>query len=105
MEENIYIKDFAKRLNELRQNKHISARDMSISLGQSHNFIHNIESHKNFPTMLNFYYICDFLKVTPRDFFDYEQKNIVSQDLLNDMSKLDKNQLKLIHQTIKALQS
>ncbi|WP_409967223.1 helix-turn-helix transcriptional regulator [Bengtsoniella intestinalis] len=71
MEENIFIGDFASRLNKLRQERNVSARDMSISLGQSHNFIHNIEVGRNFPTMLNFFYICEFMGISPKDFFDY----------------------------------
>lgn len=36
---------FAKRLAELRLLKGISARDMSLSLGQSANYINAIESN------------------------------------------------------------
>ncbi len=75
MEDNVFIKEFALRLSFLRQQKNITARDMSISLGQSHNFINNIELCKNFPNMLNFFYICEFLEISPKDFFDYENKN------------------------------
>ena len=36
-------KDFARRLSELRLIKSISARDMSLSLGQSESYINKIE--------------------------------------------------------------
>ena len=46
---------FAKRLAELRLLKGISARDMSLSLGQSANYINAIESNKSLPSMKNFF--------------------------------------------------
>lgn len=36
--------DFIKRLVELRMNKGVSARDMSLSIGQSSSYINNIET-------------------------------------------------------------
>ncbi|WP_409968896.1 helix-turn-helix transcriptional regulator [Bengtsoniella intestinalis] len=75
MDDNIYIEDFSNRLVHLRQQKNVSARDMSLSLGQGHSFIHSIESGNNFPTMLNFFYMCEFLEIAPKDFFDYGKLN------------------------------
>lgn len=104
MEENIYIKDFAFRLNALRQAKNVTARDMSISLGQSHNFINNIESGKNFPTMLNFFYICEFLGVTPQEFFNYDNVNsLAMSEVIGNLEKLNKEQFENISSVIKDL--
>lgn len=77
MEDNVYIKEFALRLSNLRQQKDVTARDMSMLIGQSHNFINNIELGKNFPTMLNFFYICEFLGISPQEFFNYKNSNSV----------------------------
>ena len=41
--------DFAKRLADLRTAKGVSARDMSLSLGQSAGYINNIENGVNLP--------------------------------------------------------
>ena len=46
---------FIKRLVELRQNKGISARDMSLSIGQSAGYINNIENGINYPSMTVFF--------------------------------------------------
>jgi len=46
--------EFAKRVAKLRQNKGVSARDMSLSLGQSENYINHIENGKAFPSMAVF---------------------------------------------------
>ena len=40
---------FIERLIQLRLNKGVSARDMSLSLGQSPNYINHIENGKNLP--------------------------------------------------------
>ena len=44
--------DFAKRLTELRINKGVSARDMSLSIGQSAGYINNIENGVNLPSKI-----------------------------------------------------
>jgi transcriptional regulator with XRE-family HTH domain len=75
MEDNPFIAEFSNRLYSLRQKKGVSARDMSLSLGQAHNYINGIESVKSFPSMLNFFYICEYLGITPREFFDYAEEN------------------------------
>lgn len=62
--------DFCKRLTQLRMNKGVSARDMSLSIGQSPNYINGIEGGKNYPSMETFFYICDYFGITPKDFFD-----------------------------------
>ena len=67
--------EFIKRLIELRMNKGVSARDMSFSLGQSPSYINNIECGKNLPSMTVFFYICEYLKITPQKFFETENTN------------------------------
>lgn len=64
--------DFAKRLAQLRLDKGVSARDMSLSIGQSAGYINNIENGVNYPSMAAFFFICDYLGITPKDFFDTE---------------------------------
>lgn len=60
---------FAQRLSDLRIKQGISARDMSLSLGYSESYINKIENGKAFPSMQVFFYICEFLEISPRDFF------------------------------------
>lgn len=68
----MYEKQFAQRLAELRTQKGFSARDMSISIGQNPGYINRIENGRSFPTMANFFYICEYLHVTPKEFFDFD---------------------------------
>ena len=71
----MYEKDFSIRLAQLRTQKGVSARDMSLSLGQNVNYINNIETGKAFPSMTAFFYICEYLKVSPMEFFDFSSEN------------------------------
>ena len=63
---------FCKRLSQLRISKGVSARDMSLSIGQSPNYINVIEGGKNYPSMESFFYICEYFGITPKEFFDVE---------------------------------
>ena len=56
---------FRQRLAQLRMAKGISARDMSLSLGQSQSYINKIENGMTFPSMQNFFYICEYLGISP----------------------------------------
>lgn len=62
--------EFSERLSTLRINKGVSARDMSLSIGQSAGYINNIENGVNYPSMQVFFYICEYLGITPLEFFD-----------------------------------
>lgn len=62
--------EFSDRLCKLRTQKKVSARDMSLSLGQSPGYINRIENRKALPSMSSFFAICEFLGVTPAEFFN-----------------------------------
>lgn len=88
------IEVFAKRLSELRINKGVSARDMSLSLGQSAGYINNIENCVNFPSMTVFFYICDYLSISPKEFFETETTNPTKiNELTTAVKKLSSEQL------------
>lgn len=58
-------KDFSLRLAQLREKKGVSARDMSLSMGQNPGYINNIESGKSMPSLSGIFYICDYCKFRP----------------------------------------
>lgn len=92
---------FYKRLAELRLSKNVSARDMSLSLGQCENYINNIENKRNFPSMQVFFYICDYFDISPMEFFDMEAHNPSRlKDLCDKMKSLNDSQLSLIENMI-----
>lgn len=79
-----------ERLAKLRTSKGVSARDMSLSLGQANNYINNIENKKSLPSMQSFLYICEYLGVTPQEFFDEGNPDPQAlQEFITEAKKLD----------------
>lgn len=95
---------FYKRLVELRMKKGVSARDMSLSIGQAAGYINALENKKGFPSMQVFFYICEYLGVSPAEFFDEKNENPVEyQEIIQDLNALDDESLKNIKAIIKGL--
>lgn len=66
----MYEEWFGHRLATLRLKKGVSAREMSLAIGQGPAYINSIENHRRLPSMAAFFYICDYLTITPQEFFD-----------------------------------
>ena len=97
----MYEKEIAERLVELRLQKNVSAREMSLALGQNCSYINRIENQKVFPSMQGFFYICEYLKVTPAEFFTTENTApALSRELTQKIQKLSPQQIMLIDQLI-----
>lgn len=63
--------DFIReRISILRTKKKVSEYRMSTDLGHSNSYVHSISSGKALPSMSEFLYICEYLGVTPKEFFD-----------------------------------
>lgn len=77
---------FCNRLIQLRLEKGISARDMSLSLGQSEAYINRIENKKMLPSMSGFFNICEFLEISPQDFFQFDTSP--SKEILDAVKQL-----------------
>lgn len=76
-----FIKD---RIIQLRTQKGVSARDMSLSIGQNKNYINIIENGGNLPSMNGLILICEYFDITLKEFFDTENKN---PNTLNELIK------------------
>lgn len=93
----MYEDEFPIRLAQLRQQKGVSARDMSLSIGQNAGYINNIENGKALPSMGNFFYICEYLNITPSAFFDMDTKDPEKLSaLVEKLKHLDDTQLNSI---------
>lgn len=96
--------DFSRRLSELREKKGVSARDMSLSIGQNPGYINTIENGHSLPSMAVFLSICDYLEVTPSEFFDLASKTPEKlRGIVEDLKKLDDEQLASIETIVKGL--
>jgi transcriptional regulator with XRE-family HTH domain len=94
-------KQFQDRLAELRLQRDVSAREMSRVIGQSENYVCNIENHHNLPSMSVFFYICDYLKITPQEFFDLDSKAPSRlTEITEKLKRLTPDQLTLISRLI-----
>lgn len=95
-------KDFSLRLAILRTKKNVSAREMSLAIGQNPNYINYIESGKTTPSLAGILYICDYLGITPSEFFDMDNPNPEKiQAIIRDLKKLNDNQLDAVATLVK----
>ena len=93
----MYEDFFAERLSYLRIQKKVSAREMSLALGQNESYINRIENKHTFPSMQIFFYICEYINITPQDFFNTSTVNPIKlQQLIPELGKLNNNQLDII---------
>lgn len=100
----MYEEMFVRRLTQLRMQKGVSARDMSLSLGQNHGYINSIESGKTFPTMTNFFYICEYLHITPKEFFDVDANNPEAlRGMIANLKKLDPEEFEALSKIVEGL--
>ena len=95
---------FANRVSQLRLKKGVSARDMSLSIGQNPGYINNIETGKALPSMKGFFFICEYLGVTPMEFFNYDSSKPKELEMLcNDLNRLSDIQFKSVQTIISDL--
>lgn len=91
-----YEKLFIRQLDKYREKKGVSQREMSLALGQTSGYISKITNpnNKQLPRMLNFFYICDYLNIHPKDFFDEEIEHPeMITNIVNQLYELDEKQL------------
>lgn len=100
----MYEEDFKLRLAKLRTAKGVSARDMSLSIGQNAGYINNIETGKALPSMAAFFYICDYLGITPQEFFDTDSQHPAElREIVENLKRLNKRQLANISEIVQDL--
>ena len=73
------------RITELRIKKGVSEYKMSLDLGHSKSYVQSISSGKALPSFSEFLYICEYLGVTPKEFFD---TNISEPQMIRKLTNL-----------------
>ena len=100
----MYEELFYQRLIKLRTQKGVSARDMSLSIGQSAGYINALENRNGFPSMQIFFYICEYLDVTPAEFFDEGHSCPAEyREIVEDLKSLSHENLQHIKAIVKGL--
>ena len=84
-----------KRITKLRMQKDVSEYKMSLDMGHSGSYINS---------MGEFLYMCDYLGVSPSEFFDEEIETPIKIAEIDEiLRKLDESDLDLILTTAKRL--
>lgn len=85
------------RITELRMQKGVSEYQMSLDLGHGKNYIRSITSGRTLPSLTELPYICEYLGVSLKDFFDDSAKNpVLIQEIVQQANNLDADDLKAI---------
>jgi len=102
-----YEEFFCTKLAQLRTQKNISARKMSLDLGFSDSYINKIENGKTLPAMDAFFHICYYLDVEPKSFFGVETVYpLLIESVVKNFSQLtveqQKRMISIMEDTINA---
>lgn len=96
------LNNFGIRLAKIMNQQKVNARQLSCSLGLNESYITPILNGKTFPQMENFIRICKALKITPEEFFRYDDDSPVeTNELILDIRKLDYMEKQHVHNIIK----
>lgn len=97
-------KEISLRLATLRTKKNVSAREMSLAIGQNPNYINHIETGMTTPSLAGVRYICEYLNITLSDFFDLDSTNPAKLNKINEyLKKLDDEKLEIVENLVKKL--
>lgn len=89
--------DIRSRLTQLRMKKGVSEYQMSLDLGHSKSYIQSISSGRALPSMSEFLVICDYLGVTPQEFFATETANpILIREITEKLHSFTDEDLQLL---------
>jgi len=74
----------SNRIKTLRTNEKISARELSLAIGQGHGYINQIEKGNHLPSLDGLSYICDYFHISLADFFneDIEYPGFIDKMIL-----------------------
>lgn len=98
-----YKNEFSDLLRSLRNQRGLSAREMSLALGQNVNYINLIENGKRLPSMQGFFSMCEYMNISPLDFFSagLSESETLDKKLTAAFSDLTKKQKQVLTDFIK----
>ncbi len=100
----MYEELIQNRIAQLRLQKGVSARDMSLSIGQNEGYINQIENKRSLPSLQGLFYICEYFGITPQEFFDIGNPYPAQlADLVEDLKQLDAATLSHVSELVKSL--
>lgn len=98
--------DFIRqRITQLRIKKGVSEYKMSQDLGHNRSYIQHIVAGHSLPSLQEFLYICDYLEVTPSQFFDENLDNpILVHQAYKEICKYTEDELLALIPMLKLIQ-
>lgn len=97
-------KFISERITKLRLKKNVSEYKMSYDLGHSSGYVRAITSGRAMPSMGEFLYMCEYLGVTPAEFFSEEIADPVAlKDFASEAKELSDEDLTIILELVKRL--
>lgn len=99
------MKEFiSNKVSKLRLAKGISARALSFDLEQCENYINRIENKNSLPSIEGLKKICDYFQISLSDFFDDKTEYPIQyRELLNELNKLDSQEIEKVVDFIKLI--
>lgn len=98
-------KYISQRITELRIKKGIAEHRMSLDLGHSRSYMQSISSGRALPSLTEFLAICDYLGVSPKDFFDETNPNpLLIEEIDNKIKHFSDDDLILLLNIINRFQ-
>lgn len=94
----------AEKLHKFRKKKNVSAREMSLAIGQNENYINSIENKRSLPSLQMLGTICEYLEISMSEFL-YEPKNhsqLISE-IQTNLNILDDETLEHVLAILKSL--
>lgn len=97
-------KFISERITKLRLKKNVSEYKMSYDLGHSSGYIRSITSGRAMPSMREFLYMCQYLGVTPAEFFTEEIADpIAVNELVNESKDLSEKDLAIVLELVRRI--
>lgn len=95
-----------KRYATIRNAHQISARKLSFALGQSSEYINQIENGKMMPSIDGLFNFCDFFNITLSEFFDSSMNYPIEfKGIIRELNKLDSLELKQVSDLLRLITS
>lgn len=93
-----------ERITNLRTQKNISERQMSLDLGHSPSYINGIASGNKLPSVTELLYICEYFGIEPSEFFNIKkQTTLLQQEAIDYIYQLSDSDTELIVNVIKRI--
>lgn len=96
-----FKKFISNRFAVIRNNSNISARKLSLDMGQSSEYINQIENGHKMPSLEGLFNFCDYFGISMGEFFDESQTYPMEyKSIIETLNKLDKEQLEHVQKNI-----